>query len=194
LVGPRLRHWLLEPGLFPGYDGHLSKVLSVERDPSPDGVTSGQVTWYDYAGKRVPEEMGTNSLPSFVAQVLPDGTTHFDQLTRNSFSKPTAVVSTWTQSDGSVGIRTNSFAYSSDGIDLIKWINPLSLQVSSNLYNSVHQVATNYNALNEMTVYKYDSLHRLTNTAYASGLVVSNAYHGADSNTNNIGRWGFLPS
>jgi hypothetical protein len=62
----RLRHYLLN-----------STALSIERAPSPDGVTQGQVTWYDYEGKPLnpdgspdPVFEGSSDFPSFVAQVL----------------------------------------------------------------------------------------------------------------------------
>jgi hypothetical protein len=42
----RLRHWLIDP-----LNGFTSSTLSLERAPSPDGVTPGVVTWYDYPGK-----------------------------------------------------------------------------------------------------------------------------------------------
>jgi YD repeat-containing protein len=178
----RLRHWLRFS------DNSLSKILSVERGASSDGVTTGQVTWYDYTGKPALNQVGTQSLPLFIAQVLPDGTTHFDQFTRNSLGKPTAVVSSWTQANGTVGTRTSSLTYSSDGFDLIKWIDPLNHQVSSNLYNSLHLVATNWNANTEMTTYQYDSAGRVANVLAPTGLTTQYQYYTTTgTNLDNLG-------
>ncbi len=73
----RLRHWLHRNDFF-GYIGQgVSSTLSMERDPSPDGTTDGQTTWYDYENKPYggPEWEGSYSpQPSYVARVLPEGT------------------------------------------------------------------------------------------------------------------------
>src|SRR5271157_1269907 len=43
----RLDHWLAtDPSTL-----YTSSTLSLRGAPSPDGVTGGQLTWYDYAGK-----------------------------------------------------------------------------------------------------------------------------------------------
>ena len=66
----RLRHWNQDDeGNMQGFS------LSMERLPSPDGVTAGKMTWWDYPGK-VPEYFnwqGTNAFPSLVIRVQPDG-------------------------------------------------------------------------------------------------------------------------
>jgi hypothetical protein len=41
----RLRHWLYRT------NGTIGQTLSLERSPSPDGITEGQKVWYDYPGK-----------------------------------------------------------------------------------------------------------------------------------------------
>lgn len=66
----RMRHWL---GQRESNDGvELGDTLSLERAPSPDGSTDGQMTWYDYDGKDLGVNIqGTNAFPSFVAIVLP---------------------------------------------------------------------------------------------------------------------------
>jgi YD repeat-containing protein len=63
--------------------------------------------------------------------------------------------------------------------------------VSSNLYTASHQVATNFNANGEMTVYRYDSSGRLTNTISPTGLTSYRLFHTNSADTNN---YGFLPS
>jgi len=168
----RMRHWLKADPTT------LGETLSMERWPSPDGVTEGQKTWYDYASKTNSAYEGTQVLPLFTARMLPDGTTAFTRTARNGFGAVTNEVSTY--SIGStVYFRTNSFAYAANEIDLLSATNSLGVQVSCNAYNAYHQVFTNYNALNEMTVYTYDNSNRLTSISRPSGLVTTNIY-GAD--------------
>ena len=70
----RMRHWLGLPG--GGTDGFRIDTLSVQRDPSQDGLTAGQLTFYDYLDKDGPyplSDPGGHILPAVVAKVLPDG-------------------------------------------------------------------------------------------------------------------------
>src|SRR3989442_3972417 len=48
-------------------------------------------------------------------------------------------------------LRTNSYGYATNDIDLVTGTNSLGVQVSSNYFNSYHQVRTNFDALNELT-------------------------------------------
>jgi RHS repeat-associated protein len=136
-----------------------------------------------------PNQAGTNGLPLFVAQLLPDGSTHFDQFNRNVIGKPTSLVSTWnSQAGGTVGTRTNTFVYSPDAVDLVRWLDPMNNQVSSNLYNSLHLVATNWNANNEITTYQYDSAGRITNVLSPTGLTTTYQYYtSTGTNSDNVG-------
>jgi YD repeat-containing protein len=179
----RMQHWLLQVG----YDlpGH---TLSMQRDPSPDGsgTVEGQKIWYDYDGKANSfttgdnlEYEGTQFLPLFVAKVLPDGTTSFTRTDRNSFGAVTDEISTYSV-NGIVLLRTNTYVYDPNGIDLLATTNALGIQVSTNTYNAYHEVVTNYDALNELTVNTYDGSQRPTSTKLPSGLVTTNIY-GADN-------------
>ncbi|RME94370.1 MAG: hypothetical protein D6766_05990, partial [Verrucomicrobia bacterium] len=86
----RIRHWLLakEPN-------DASDILSWEMPPSLDGQTDGPMTWYGYPGKNLWTEVGTNSLPSLIARVMPDGTTWWQWFQRNDQGRPTQIVERW---------------------------------------------------------------------------------------------------
>jgi YD repeat-containing protein len=144
-----MKHWLLEGS------NTVSGVLSMERLPSADGTTEGQKTWYDHAGKTNINYLGTQSSPLIVARVLPDGTSSYWRTDRNSWGSVSNEVNTYSTSS-TVYQRTNIYAYATNEIDLITITNALGVQVSSNAYNSYHQVVTNFNALNQLTVYTYN--------------------------------------
>ena len=169
----RMRHWLMaDPNT-------LGSTLSLERAPSQDGTTAGQVTWYDYAGKTNASYEGAQSLPLFVAQVLPNGSTHFVRNDRNANGFTTNEVSTYSTASGSVALRTNTYTFAANNTDLIAATNALGIQVSSNSYNAFHQVLTNFNVLNEQKIYTYNATQQLTSVTLPSGLVLSTTY-GAD--------------
>lgn len=168
----RMRHWLQNAW-------GCSQTISLEREFSPDsaGNIEGQKTWYDYYGKYSGnlDYEGAFIYPLMFAQVLPDGTTSFKKEDRNSLGYITDEIETYS-TGGSVLLRTNFYGYAANSIDLITTTNALGIQVSSNYYNANHQMLTNYNALNEMTVYTYDASNRLTSTRAPNGLVTTNIY------------------
>jgi len=100
----RMKHWLLAAS------SRVSGVLSLERQPSPDGSTEGEKIWYDYAGKTSINYIGTQSAPLFVARVLPDGTSSYTRTDRNSWGNVTNEVSTYSIGSA-VYQRTNFYAY-----------------------------------------------------------------------------------
>jgi YD repeat-containing protein len=73
-------------------------------------------------------------------------------------------------------LRTNSFAYATNGIDLVCMTNALGVQVSSNSFNAYHQILTNFNALNEITTFTYNTNQQLTSVSRPTGLVTTNSY------------------
>ena len=105
----RMRHWLQD-----GDDLDVSGYLSVEADPSPDGTTQGLLTFYDYQGKVYPHRSGTNALPSVMAWRLPNGETHYQYTLFDYFGNITNWISTYTQTNGSLGTRTNQFIYANN--------------------------------------------------------------------------------
>ena len=173
-----MKHWLYSVTNYLG-SNIVGNTLSLQRDPSPDssGATEGQKTWYDYAGKTNAQYEGTQSSPLFVARVLPDGTTQFTRTDRNSFGSVLTDISTYSVG-ASVSLRTNIFAYAANDVDLLTSTNAVGVQVSSNNYNTNHQVLTNYNALGEATVYTYNTSQELTSVTRPSGLITTNVYDG----------------
>jgi RHS repeat-associated protein len=176
----RIRHWLASTvNIYTHYD-----TLSIEQDPSPDGSTEGQLTWYDYVGKPVGVnyERGSQVMPSVVAKVMPDGSTWYENFTRNSIGKPTQMIEKWV-SGASALYRTNSYTYSSDGIDLLE--NRFDPSGANKLvvgygYNGSypHQAVRMTNALGEITYYTYDNSQRLTSVQTPGGLLTTNVYGG----------------
>jgi len=176
-----MKHWLLESS------NTVSEVLSMERQPSPDGTTEGQKTWYDHAGKTNINYIGAQVLPLVVANVLPDGTTAFVRSDRNSLGNPTANASTYSIG-ANVYLRTNFYGYATNEIDLLTVTNALGIRVSSNYFNGYHQVLTNYNASNEMTFYSYNTNQQLASITRPNGLVTTNIYFTSGTSTNWLDR------
>jgi len=65
-------------------------------------------------------------------------------------------------------------------IDGIATTNALGVQIATNTYNAYHQILTNYDALNQLTVYTYNANHLVTSITTPSGLTTTNIY-GADN-------------
>jgi RHS repeat-associated protein len=176
----RMRHWLFTDG-----DG----TLSIERAPSPsaDGSTEGALEWYDYENKYLGKDFytGNSSFPSFVAQVLPDGSTHYSYSLRGPHLNVTNEISTYTALDGSVALRTNVFIYAANAVDLVQWVGPNGEQVVSNYFaigNTTHQPDASYDALNQATTYTYNGFGQLTSVKSPAGLTTTNIYvSGGDS-------------
>lgn len=185
----RLRHWLIggmevegDIVTFPGHD-----TLSLQRDPHPETTPgtplSGQITWFDYVGKHATRNdlEGTLRQPRFIARVRPDRSpkeSQFVYFEHNAQAHPTRQIETWTLPNGTAGTRTNRFVYAADGIDLLKITNAAGVLVMSNLYvyGGTHLVATNYNALAEMTRFTYNAQQQLTSIRRPSGLITTNLY------------------
>jgi RHS repeat-associated protein len=174
-----LSHWLLD------LDTNTSQTLSLEREASPDGVADGQFTWYDAAGKTHGNNyVGTNVQTSFVARILPGGGTNFVYTPRNTHSQPTTSISTYTKTDGSVGLRTNVFTFAANDIDLLTVTNASGIQVLSNWVNASHQVLTNYDALGQMTVFTRNGYGQITHISRPTGLTTTNIYVSSGDNLN----------
>ena len=170
----RMQHWLQAPV----YPAMVGQTVSMVRKPSPDsgGFMEGQKIWYDYAGKTDPASEGSQPLPLFIAQVLPDGTSSLVRNDHNSLGNVLTNVTTYS-SGTNVALRTNIFTYDASlGIDLITATNALGLQVSSNAYNAYHEVLTNYDALHQRTVFTYNASQQLLTVASPSGLICTNIY------------------
>jgi RHS repeat-associated protein len=176
----RLRNWLDDVNAE-----SPSIVLNMEQSPSPDGMTPGQMTWYGYSGKTVsfPYGFGTNDFPSYIARVLPNGQTEYTYQEYNLWGYPTLKVGTYSVGS-TVGLRTNTYIYSTNNIDLLQIIGPDGVTNVSYTYNGIHQLLAETNALGEVTAYTYGSCTNLnstnsllTSTTYPGGLVSTNIYN-----------------
>lgn len=180
----RLSHWLIDPS-----SSDPSSALSLRQEPSPDGTTPGQISWYDYNGKGagLNNTIGTNDLPSLVGFVLPNGTTRFHQYTRNGQDLVTQDISTYTETNGVLALRTNKFIYAANQIDLLQWIGPKSEQVLSNYFapgNLYHQPDAVYDALNQVTSYTYNGNRQVTSIRRPMGLTITNVYFSSGTYAN----------
>jgi RHS repeat-associated protein len=171
----RQRHWLRRVP-----DTVVSRTLSFERAVSHDGVADGQITWLDYEGKPSGTNWmeGTIRAPRSTAWKLPDATSRYTYWNRNSLGHPTNEFQTF-ETSGS--LRSNRFEYAANGIDLtrhVRYVGATEKIVSSNTFNSAHQVLMHSNALNEVTWFTYDGSSRLTSITNAAGLLTTNFYGG----------------
>jgi RHS repeat-associated protein len=177
-----LQHWLL------GSDGvSISGSVSSQRDPSPDaqGQTEGARTWYDYARKdpNNPQMEGGEVLPGCIARVLPDGTTGYVCLDYGTEDSPFPLThwESYTQTDGSLGVRTNWYHYSTNGVDLLAFTNAAGQYVNLG-YNTNHQVTLVTNALGEASQVGYDSWTRnLTSLSLRGGQTATLSYYAPGS-------------
>ena len=159
--------------------------------PDAGGATPGQVTWYDYENKYggFTTGEGTSDWPSFVAQVLPDGSTHFDYSTRGPFLNVTNRVSTYTAPGGFVALRTNIYTFAANAIDLLQWLGPEGEQVVSNYFapgNTIHLPNASFDALNQETDYTYNAYGQITSVITPAGLTTTNLYYSSGASIDRL--------
>ena len=175
----RLKHWFHAgpySGISDGSTETVGQCLEVEREPSPDGITPGQMTWYDYEGK-VDNVEGYTSQPSVIARILPDGTTRYTWYQRNQWGNSTNVVDTYSSEYGEAPLtKTNNYVYDSNGINVIQHVSPLG-ESTGYMYDANNNLLFVTNALNEVTAYSYDTQGRRTSVRLPSGLTTTNIYY-----------------
>jgi RHS repeat-associated protein len=150
----------------------------MEREPSPDGgTTPGKMTWYDYPGKTgYPYNVqGTSQFASLIIKVLPDGSEWYQLFQRDQFGNPTNIISTYSV-NGTVFTRTNSYLYSTNGLDLLQHVGPDGIVQASYGYDTNHGVLFMTNALNEVTSYIYNTNEQVASITSPNGLVTTNIY------------------
>jgi YD repeat-containing protein len=189
LIRARIRHWLHDTNTYystnmdyaNGYGG-ISQIVDFEIDPSPDGVNFGQATFYDYDDSHCPY-IGSNSLPAFVARVLPDTSTWITQYQRDEYGRATNVVDSYSGGFGYIpSYRTNLYVYNGD--DLVAHYGPNGNLEDSYGYNGKHQLTYYTNAVQDVTSYTYDAFGRLTGTHTPTGLTTTNIYFTSGDYTN----------
>ncbi len=181
----RVRNWLWQSDNI-----SISELLGSERDPSPDaaGQVEGLRTWYNYTGKPWPETGGSNPQITCVARVLPDGTS---QYTTYNYYPVTGVFgippgsgfvstnqSSYSKPDGTIGVLTNWYTYSTNSVDVLSVSNSAGQRVNLG-YNSSHQITSLTNALNQVTTLSWNP--NLTGIQWPGGESVSLYYGGPDS-------------
>ncbi|MEI7731569.1 MAG: glycohydrolase toxin TNT-related protein [Verrucomicrobiota bacterium] len=172
----KLSHWLQHPNA-----NVVSQTLAMERAASPDGQTLGQITWYDHEGKPTSSIQGTQILPLMTAYVLPDGRTWYKRTERNAYGLVVAETEPWSDASGSVSLRTSTYEYAANGIDLVKHIRADGVTDLIAYYNADHQPRFSINANLEVTTYQYNTnTHQLTQRQIPSGLTTQYQY---DTNT-----------
>src|SRR5207237_532847 len=115
----------------------------------PDG--SCQLFVYKNSASGVASSYSSSEVPitsPFANTFAPAVGTNLSRAMRNISGAVNSEISTYSVG-GTVYLRTNSFSYDSNEIDLLTASNALGVQVSSNSYNAYHQVLTQFNALSE---------------------------------------------
>jgi RHS repeat-associated protein len=183
----RMRHWL-DASAGDYFAPELT--LSFERSPSQnsDGSTFGHITWYDYVGKPLDSqgntifwEKGSQNQPSLIARKLPDGSTWYESIQRNSFGLPTSKTSTYGTGDPA-STRTLYYEYdSNNNIDLVTERGNSYELLASYTYNGQHQVLTETryptNQVPYTTTCVYnDTYGRLTSRTMPGGITTTYSY------------------
>jgi len=162
----RMQHWLGDANNVSQTD-----LISVEQEPSPDGTTPGQLTFYDYYGKTLNYLQGTNSQVAVIARRQPSGNTEYDWKQFNSDGYVTKDISTYTLADGVVRTRTNTFIYATNTISFV-------------LSNSC--IASEYSLIYDLND---GSGNVLSGPTYPNHPLIDFA----ESTTNTCGAWSLVP-
>ncbi|HWW03186.1 MAG TPA: RHS repeat-associated core domain-containing protein [Candidatus Acidoferrum sp.] len=170
----RMQHWN-----HTYFGGVVTRSLSMEREPSPDGIAEGKMTWYDYPNKPYTVSQGASPIPSLVIKVLPDGSEWYVQNLMDDWGHTTNRTSTYSVG-ATVQTRTSTFIYSTNQVDLLIAIGPDGVTNAAYVYDSNHQFLAMTDALNQVTTFTYNNNRQLTSTTLLpTGLVSTNIY-GAD--------------
>jgi RHS repeat-associated protein len=154
----------------------LRNNLSMEREPSPDnGITPGEMTWYDYQNKPAYNDEGNSDTPILKIKVLPGGSEWYQLYELDQYNNVTNVISTYSV-NGNVYTRTNSYIYAPNGQDLLEVIGPDGVTNAAYFYDSNHQVLFMTNALGEVTSYTYNASEQLTSIVQPNGQIITNSY------------------
>jgi RHS repeat-associated protein len=174
----RTRHWLAVE-INQSTNRPIGTTLAMERLPSPnaDGSTEGLIVWYDHPNKDDPALEGNPKGATLKAwklsganwQVIKYERAINNRITKEKFNYGEPSEPKW---------KTNT--YTLNGVDITQ-VSGAGPENFTRSYNGFHQVLNHYNALNELTVYEYDHLQRLTNVTHPNGLMTSSTY---DTNGN----------
>ncbi len=183
----RWRHWLDSPSV----DARVvSDRISLEREPAPSTTFDSQLIWYSYWGKQASHRLGFSTSGdahqlALIAELLPDNSTRYEEIRYRSTGEnfaipyPRIVKSTFTETDGTVGVRTRTFEYYANKIDLFR-VAGEDGDIEETYYydNTNHQVTTFSNAVAELYTLAYDPVtRRLTSATTPAGLTVTYNYY-----------------
>lgn len=188
------KHWLVH-WLGDGIPGTMSRILSWELPPSPDGITEALPLFYDYPGKdpthldtvhNVPPNayVGSSPFPAVMAQRKPDGTTWYESTPRNSAGMMTSKKHRW-EEGGAVKSRTWSYTYATgtgddtvDNLLLVEEKGPSNELIRGYklhpTYKGLYIEATN--AVGEVTLMGYNAVRQLTSRQTPAGLLTTFTY------------------
>jgi RHS repeat-associated protein len=174
-----LNHWLVDPS----DQFSVTDWISSEREPSRDtnGLTVEPRTWYAYVGQPSGsyDASGTEPLIGCIAKVLPDGTTQYEIREHDSFGNLTRLRESYSKPGAGLGERTNTFNYSTNGVDLVAVTNSAGQWATAG-YNGNHEPTFLTNALGQVTTLKWDSTtQNLTSLSSPDGLAVNLSYEPA---------------
>ena len=177
----RMCHWLHDAT----NSDYISQTLASKIEPSPDGTTVGQATFYDYDGQSDSAVEGTNSSPRLVFRILPDSTVRCSYIQRNPWGRATNALETYSTGYGiSPLTRSNQFVYATNGVDLVLVLGAQGETRGGYAYDTNHHLLRATNAVNDLTSYTYDSQGRLTSTKSPAGLTTTNLYFSGTSYSN----------
>jgi RHS repeat-associated protein len=180
----RTRHWIRKGLPFPDNTMMLGRTFSLERQPGPlaDGSREGIIRFHDYQfdsngndGQELTE--GFTKHPRVTAFKLPGAEWQVECVERQWNGLPLKRRSNYGP-PGAVAWRTTVYEYGANKLDLTRVIEN-GVIVTTNEYNSIHQVTNSRNALNETTVYAYDAQQRLSTVTHPNGLVTTYTYDGS---------------
>jgi len=151
------------------YNG-ITLLMLAQRWPSPNLGEEGHKVFYTYdSGQASPRKK---------SYLLPGGTTNIVENFRNSLGYVTNRVSTWSTGGSSTVLwRTNQYIYSTNGVDLVKFIGPAGHVEAEYAYNTNHQILFMTNAVGYVTSYTYNTNGQVTSILTPAGLTTTNLYY-----------------
>ena len=105
----RMSHWLIDSAGVT-----LTGAISLTRDPSPDGSTPGQMSWYCYNSDTDWRLGASSQNPSAILRMMPDGSTWLQTI---GYADPytdtqlTSISTSASNPDGTVGSQTYGYDY-----------------------------------------------------------------------------------
>ncbi len=194
-----MQHYLAEPPGVGNVDFSVSYSPSLIRDPSPDGVQSGKITWMSYSAQSSSWQVGTNVTSWTAVTESPDGTPLVTAVGYDDSGRLSSISETCsTDTDGSASTRTYSYSYWDIPVDTgsgtawsLSAFQSLTGPASGTPLISVSEPGTNavggytvlsqpclsvVNIVNDTNTFYFNSRHQLSGLHLARGLTVTNLF------------------